>query len=604
MAVEQFTLIRGEDEKTLAEWGAIRESIVLDTGAAGATSQSEDTLSFSVRRAVGAAALFARGDEVELWCAGVRRFVGYALSARPSATGKKQWQAITFQGPARWLQGTYLQPEVVVQTDGGFSYAGELQSWVVLNRELILTEEHPFVNSVTIKAQVEEILAQAKATGNLGGAAPFDYDTCGLPEQVCEAQIASNITFLAAIEKELARVPGATMWWDYAAAGLPVLRFTVMTVTDSAGDLLDPPTLDGSGSPEIHTLPNDGTVLEEFQPETQGQLVGKLVLNWKYVDDATNLKVIRREIALANNGSNIVRHVTLSLLRKTYNGSGWVDPEQPPGAGIAKLLIAAAAREWWKFNAAVRDISSADGVRTQSFHWEWKPGDLANIADAGAELAAAFAVMQRFRRFLGTGRTVLDTGTPAMRGITQARALSGGGAPEDKPEAKVGSKQWGFEPPDEGSTPGTNGTNGTDGLNATFDDITVDGGVGTPSVDVVGPDPGNAWTLAFHNLKGEPGAGATVDVSSTTTGEPGTDALVENAGTPENAILRFTIPRGADGISPEEVAGMIADAISESCGGGGCEGYVTAEALAAAIADALAAQKADILGANPELVPW
>ncbi|MBF0308134.1 MAG: hypothetical protein HQL56_01210 [Magnetococcales bacterium] len=46
---------------------------------------------------------------------------------------------------------------------------------------------------------------------------------------------------------------------------------------------------------------------------------------------------------------------------------------------------------------------------------------------------------------------------------------------------------------------------------------------------------------------GIPGQGATVEVGTVSTGAPGTDALVENVGTPTVAVLNFTIPAGADG---------------------------------------------------------
>ena len=46
---------------------------------------------------------------------------------------------------------------------------------------------------------------------------------------------------------------------------------------------------------------------------------------------------------------------------------------------------------------------------------------------------------------------------------------------------------------------------------------------------------------------GPPGEAATVTVGSTTTGEPGTQAQVTNSGTPQNAVLAFTIPRGETG---------------------------------------------------------
>ena len=47
--------------------------------------------------------------------------------------------------------------------------------------------------------------------------------------------------------------------------------------------------------------------------------------------------------------------------------------------------------------------------------------------------------------------------------------------------------------------------------------------------------------------KGTPGAAATITIGTVTTGAPGTDASVENAGTSAAATLNFTIPRGAKG---------------------------------------------------------
>lgn len=50
--------------------------------------------------------------------------------------------------------------------------------------------------------------------------------------------------------------------------------------------------------------------------------------------------------------------------------------------------------------------------------------------------------------------------------------------------------------------------------------------------------------LKKNGLKGD---AATVTVGTTTTGEPGTEAAVNNSGTTGDAVLNFTIPRGADG---------------------------------------------------------
>lgn len=59
------------------------------------------------------------------------------------------------------------------------------------------------------------------------------------------------------------------------------------------------------------------------------------------------------------------------------------------------------------------------------------------------------------------------------------------------------------------------------------------------------------------SVKGEPGDPSTITVGTTTTGEPGTDAAVENVGTETDAILNFTIPRGADGEGAEAYWGQI-----------------------------------------------
>ena len=44
-----------------------------------------------------------------------------------------------------------------------------------------------------------------------------------------------------------------------------------------------------------------------------------------------------------------------------------------------------------------------------------------------------------------------------------------------------------------------------------------------------------------------PAGAATITVGQTTTGDPGTQASVENVGTAQNVILDFTIPQGIDG---------------------------------------------------------
>ena len=55
---------------------------------------------------------------------------------------------------------------------------------------------------------------------------------------------------------------------------------------------------------------------------------------------------------------------------------------------------------------------------------------------------------------------------------------------------------------------------------------------------------------------GADGQAATISVGTTTTGEPGTSASVENVGTSTNAILNFTIPQGQQGTPGQDGVGV------------------------------------------------
>ena len=84
---------------------------------------------------------------------------------------------------------------------------------------------------------------------------------------------------------------------------------------------------------------------------------------------------------------------------------------------------------------------------------------------------------------------------------------------------------------------------------------TFTGAPGTSAVVTNSGTPQNA-VLNFVIPRGEtgavgatglPGAPATVTVGTTTTGAPGTNAAVTNSGTPQNAVLNFTVPAGETG---------------------------------------------------------
>ena len=66
---------------------------------------------------------------------------------------------------------------------------------------------------------------------------------------------------------------------------------------------------------------------------------------------------------------------------------------------------------------------------------------------------------------------------------------------------------------------------------------------------VIGPTgpTGPAGNDGSDGATGPTGTAATLAVGTVTTGDPGTDAQVTNSGTPQNAILDFTIPQGPTG---------------------------------------------------------
>lgn len=96
---------------------------------------------------------------------------------------------------------------------------------------------------------------------------------------------------------------------------------------------------------------------------------------------------------------------------------------------------------------------------------------------------------------------------------------------------------------------GPAGQNGTNGVTPTVTVSEIEGGhrvtfiVGSEqtSFDIPNGAPGGAGT------DGEPGEAATIEIGEVTTGDPGSEAEVENVGTEQDAIFNFTLPRGESG---------------------------------------------------------
>ena len=108
---------------------------------------------------------------------------------------------------------------------------------------------------------------------------------------------------------------------------------------------------------------------------------------------------------------------------------------------------------------------------------------------------------------------------------------------------------------------GTDGATGADGTAATVQvGTTTTGAPGTnASVTNTGTESNAvlnfvipAGATGANGATGADGTAATVQVGTTTTGAPGTSASVTNTGTESNAVLNFVIPAGATGASAAE----------------------------------------------------
>lgn len=67
-----------------------------------------------------------------------------------------------------------------------------------------------------------------------------------------------------------------------------------------------------------------------------------------------------------------------------------------------------------------------------------------------------------------------------------------------------------------------------------------------------------AWLESLNGADGADGAAATIAVGTVTTGAPGTNVIVTNAGTSAAAVLNFTIPRGDQGAAGAGSGDMLA----------------------------------------------
>ena len=150
-----------------------------------------------------------------------------------------------------------------------------------------------------------------------------------------------------------------------------------------------------------------------------------------------------------------------------------------------------------------------------------------------------------------TGPTGL-TGPRGPMGITGATGPSGPTGPSGATGATGPTGPTG--PSGATGAPGPTGAMGATGPTGPTGLSGATGATGpTGPTGATGPT-GPAGNDGADGATGATGTAATLSVGTVTTGEPGTNASVTNSGTAQNAILDFTIPRGATGASSPTTA--------------------------------------------------
>ena len=164
----------------------------------------------------------------------------------------------------------------------------------------------------------------------------------------------------------------------------------------------------------------------------------------------------------------------------------------------------------------------------------------ANGADGADGTAATVQVGTTTTGAPGTNASVTNTGTESnavLNFVIPAGATGAAGVAGTAATVQVGTTTTG--------TPGTNAsvTNTGTESNAVLNFVIPAGATGAT---------GATAANGADGATGADGTAATIQVGSTTTGAPGTNASVTNAGTESNAVLNFVIPAGATGASAAE----------------------------------------------------
>lgn len=266
--------------------------------------------------------------------------------------------------------------------------------------------------------------------------------------------------------------------------------------------------------------------------------------------------------------------VSSNMITVTPNNSAW----QAPGFASCQLEITSAGEVIWQTNVfpikVIRSLDETGGMTPEEGQTLVDQLEAArDEALAAADAANAAAENAKGITILGTYDTLealqqavpnpaqgdhYNVGTAAPYTVYMWDATTPPGSWIDQ-----GQMEGPQGPQGEQGEPGATGPQGDPGAAATIDVGTVT--TGDPGTDAAVTNSGTANAAIFNftipqgvqgpqgiqgpqGVQGEAGEAATIQVGTVSTGEPGTEASVTNGGTENAAVFNFIIPRGEQGI--------------------------------------------------------
>ena len=105
--------------------------------------------------------------------------------------------------------------------------------------------------------------------------------------------------------------------------------------------------------------------------------------------------------------------------------------------------------------------------------------------------------------------------------------------------------------------------------------------------------------LKANGLKGDPGEAATLQIGTVTASEPGSNPVVTNSGTEQNAILNFVIPRGKEGPTGPPISTVNPAEATEADSGKAADAYYTRQ-IVGDLSDLPTSDKSSLVAAISE----